>query len=163
MADNRSAQARPAHGGTGHVPHARTSNEKSAASSPISCLLRRLSARRASLELASAHGELPLPSADRAGVLVVQPGVDAHEVEVVRAPAPYDWRVITGSRRSRRAAIQRHVADPTHVVLARPRPAGHRVPRLDGYLHRHLRQWPWQLGPAGPLARLVEKRSQDRR
>lgn len=30
-------------------------------------------------------GELPFPPADRAGVLVVQPCVDAHEVEVVRA------------------------------------------------------------------------------
>eukprot|EP00312_Isochrysidales_sp_CCMP1244_P006708 CAMPEP_0196683098 /NCGR_PEP_ID=MMETSP1090-20130531/9673_1 /TAXON_ID=37098 /ORGANISM="Isochrysis sp, Strain CCMP1244" /LENGTH=136 /DNA_ID=CAMNT_0042021529 /DNA_START=572 /DNA_END=979 /DNA_ORIENTATION=+ len=96
-------------------------------------------------------GELPLPPADRAGVLVVQPGVDAHEVEVVRAPAPYDWRVITGSRRSRCAAIQRHVADPTHVVLARPRPAGHRVPRLDGYLHRHLSRSMATLGSSGPV------------
>ena len=105
--------------------------------------------------------KLPLPAADWACVLVVQPSRDTHEVKVVRAlrrsnsthtgeygsmrenrglfallyPPPNDRRVVARACSSRRTAIERHVADATHVVLSGPRPGRHRVPISYGDLH----------------------------
>lgn len=81
------------------------------------------------LPLLPTHGALLLD------LLGVEPFEDAVHVEAVGALAPDQWAVISRNLTVWAAAIKRHSADPTVLIIGHPQPGCHAVPLLDFNLH----------------------------
>lgn len=81
------------------------------------------------LPLLSAHGALLLD------LLRVQPFQDAVHVETMGALTPDQRAVVSGDFTVWTAAVKRHPADPTVLIVGHPQPGRHPVPLPDLYLH----------------------------
>lgn len=81
------------------------------------------------LPLLSAHGALLLD------LLRVQPLQDAVHVETMGALTPDQRAVISRHFTVRAAAIKRHPADPTVLIIGHPEPGCYPIPLPDLHLH----------------------------
>lgn len=71
--------------------------------------------------------------------IALQPLADALQVKGMATSPPYDRAVISGELGARRAAVEWHATDATHIVARIPRPRSRRVPVPHGDLERHSR------------------------